>query len=206
MNNRQWAVYLIRCSDESLYCGITNNLKNRLAMHNSGRGAKYTRSRRPVELVATSSEMTKGNALKLEYRVKRVSASEKHYELTKGEDKMAMNLKKELQSVKKNLETLSKKLEKMVAAASAPEKAKPKVVKAKPAKKAATKKTSVKKQVKKASAETVMAVIQNSSGDVSIETLKEKTGFLGQKLYNTLSNLKKRGKIKNPSKGIYVKA
>ena len=49
MDKRQWVVYLLRCSDESLYCGITNNLKNRLITHNSGRGAKYTRSRRPVE-------------------------------------------------------------------------------------------------------------------------------------------------------------
>jgi len=81
MNNRQWVVYLIRCSDESLYCGITNNLKNRLIAHNSGRGAKYTRSRRPVELVGASSAMTKSDALKLEYRVKHVPAGSKHYEL-----------------------------------------------------------------------------------------------------------------------------
>jgi len=69
MDKKQWIVYLIRCSDESLYCGITNNLKNRLIAHNSGRGSKYTRSRRPVELVAASPEMTKNDALKLEYRV-----------------------------------------------------------------------------------------------------------------------------------------
>ena len=49
--------------------------------HNSGRGAKYTRSRRPVELVDTSSAMTKSDALKLEYRVKHVPASSKYHEL-----------------------------------------------------------------------------------------------------------------------------
>ena len=90
MDNKQWIVYLIRCSDESLYCGITNNLKNRLAAHNLGRGAKYTRSRGPVELVGASSEMTKNDALKLEYRVKQVPASKKIFELIKGEDKMTM--------------------------------------------------------------------------------------------------------------------
>ena len=74
---------MIRCSDESLYCGITNNLKNRLIAHNSGRGSKYTRSRRPVELVAASPEMTKNDALKLEYRVKQVPASKKNLEFTK---------------------------------------------------------------------------------------------------------------------------
>ena len=78
MDKRLWVVYLIRCSDESLYCGTTNNLKNRLAAHNSGKDAKYTRSRRPVELVAASSEMTKSDALKLEYRVKQVPASKKN--------------------------------------------------------------------------------------------------------------------------------
>ena len=78
---KKWIVYLVRCSDESLYCGITHNLKNRLIAHNSGRGAKYTRSRRPVELVGTSSAMTKSDALKLEYRVKHVPAGSKYYEL-----------------------------------------------------------------------------------------------------------------------------
>jgi putative endonuclease len=86
MDKRRWIVYLIRCADESLYCGITNNLKNRLIAHNSGKGAKYTRSRRPVELVAASPEMTKGDALKLEYRVKQVPASEKNLEFTKKDN------------------------------------------------------------------------------------------------------------------------
>ena len=85
MDKKRWIVYLIRCSDESLYCGITNNLKNRLIAHNSGRGSKYTRSRRPVELVAASPEMTKNDALKLEYRVKQVPASKKNLEFTKKE-------------------------------------------------------------------------------------------------------------------------
>jgi len=81
MNKKQWVVYLVRCSDESLYCGITNNLQNRFIAHNSGRGAKYTRSRRPVELVGASSAMTKSDALKLEYSVKHVPAGSKYYEL-----------------------------------------------------------------------------------------------------------------------------
>ena len=87
MTKRQWVVYLVRCSDKSLYCGITNNLKNRLAEHNSGKGAKYTRSRRPVTLVGTSSEMTRSDALKLEYRVKQVPSNKKEFELTKKDDR-----------------------------------------------------------------------------------------------------------------------
>ena len=77
MNNIKWVVYLVRCSDKSLYCGISNDFESRLIEHNSGKGAKYTRSRRPVELVAISPEMTKSEALKLEYRIKQLPADKK---------------------------------------------------------------------------------------------------------------------------------
>ena len=113
MDKRRWIVYLIRCADESLYCGITNNLKNRLIAHNSGRGAKYTRSRRPVELVAASSEMTKSDALKLEYRVKQVPTAKKKLEFKNEENKMTKKLKKDLQAVSKALYSLAEKVEKM---------------------------------------------------------------------------------------------
>jgi len=91
MNENKWVVYLVRCSDESLYCGITNNLKNRLIAHNSGQGAKYTRSRRPVELVCASSAMTKSDALKLEYMVKHVPAGSKYYELITNQINLKFN-------------------------------------------------------------------------------------------------------------------
>lgn len=58
MAESDWTLYLVRCSDNSLYCGITNDLINRLKDHNSGKGAKYTRSRRPVVLVCVSTKMT----------------------------------------------------------------------------------------------------------------------------------------------------
>jgi len=83
MTNNHWVVYLVRCSDNTLYCGVTINLQTRLAAHNSGKAAKYTRSRLPVELVAASSKMSKSNALKLEYRIKKVPAGMKIVELTK---------------------------------------------------------------------------------------------------------------------------
>jgi putative endonuclease len=70
MSEKKWVVYLVRCTDKSLYCGISNDLKSRLIKHNSGRGARHTKSRRPVELDGISSEMTKSEALKLEYRIK----------------------------------------------------------------------------------------------------------------------------------------
>lgn len=82
---KDWQVYLLKCSDRSLYCGITNNLESRIRMHNAGRGAKYTRGRRPVELVAISCEMTKSQALKLEIDIKKLPAGRKISALKKGE-------------------------------------------------------------------------------------------------------------------------
>jgi len=87
MSNKNWVVYLVRCSDNSLYCGISNDIKSRVIEHNSGKGAKYTRSRRPVELVGISDEMTKSEALKLEYKIKRLPADEKLFELTNDKEK-----------------------------------------------------------------------------------------------------------------------
>jgi putative endonuclease len=83
MNKKDWVVYLVRCADESLYCGITNDIEKRLVAHNSGRGAKYTKSRIPVEIAGVSSKMTKSEALKLERHIKRVPTGKKIFELTK---------------------------------------------------------------------------------------------------------------------------
>jgi len=80
----EWVVYLLRCADDSLYCGITNDLENRISKHNSGKGAKYTRSRLPLQLVGVSSGMTKSEALKLEYRLKRIPAAGKIDELERS--------------------------------------------------------------------------------------------------------------------------
>ena len=211
MDKRLWVVYLIRCSDESLYCGITNNLKNRLAAHNLGRGAKYTRSRRPVELAGASSEMTKSDALKLEYRVKQVPVYKKNFELTMGEEKMTMNLKKDLQAVNKELKALSKKVDKMIVAVGKLEKPKVKATKAKPAKKTMAKakpmeKTVAKKAVKLTATDTVLNIIKRYKKGIGIPILKTKSGFNDKKVRNIVQKAFKEGKIKRVDKGIYVKA
>ena len=77
MSDKQWVVYLVRCADNTLYCGVTKNLENRLAAHNAGTGAKYTKSRLPVYLEGVSPKMTKRNAYKLEYRIKRLPVEDK---------------------------------------------------------------------------------------------------------------------------------
>jgi len=212
MDKKQWIVYLIRCSDESLYCGITNNLRNRLIAHNSGTGAKYTRSRRPVELVASSSEMTKSDALKLEYRVKQVPASKKYLELTSKENKMTKKLKKDLQAVNKDLKALAKKIDGIIVAldnlekSKAAKKPKAKPSKAKTEKKAPVEKASVKESGSVTAADTVLAIINRSNQGVNTETLMKKTGYNQKKISNLVFKLRKQGKIKSTAKGVYVKA
>jgi putative endonuclease len=72
-----WKVYLITCADNSLYCGIAKDVAARIEKHNAGKGAKYTQSRRPVKLVTVSREMSKSDALKLEYCIKKQSKEDK---------------------------------------------------------------------------------------------------------------------------------
>lgn len=75
---KNWYVYFLRCSDNSVYCGITNNLDRRLKDHNhSPRGSKYTRSRRPVFLVWFVEVSSRSEALKMEYRLKKLSKEKK---------------------------------------------------------------------------------------------------------------------------------
>ena len=79
MYPRDWNVYLLKCSDGTLYCGITCDIDRRINEHNgifSG-GAKYTKSRRPVELVASMPAANRSEALKLELRVKRLKRNNK---------------------------------------------------------------------------------------------------------------------------------
>jgi len=83
-----WKVYLIRCADNSLYCGIAKDVAERVEKHNAGKGAKYTRSRLPVELAAKSSEMSRSEALKLEAHIKKQPAGEKLECLKKMSRKM----------------------------------------------------------------------------------------------------------------------
>ena len=72
-----YQVYILRCGDGTLYTGITNDLPRRLATHSSGRGAKYTRSRLPVELVWHEEQPDKSAALRRELQIKALSRAEK---------------------------------------------------------------------------------------------------------------------------------
>ena len=69
--------YMVRCKDGSLYTGWTNNLDKRVRAHNEGTGAKYTKSKRPVELVYYEEYESKIDAMKREYEIKQFSKKKK---------------------------------------------------------------------------------------------------------------------------------
>ena len=72
-----WSVYLLRCGDGSLYCGIALDVQARLAQHQAGQGAKYTRGRGPLELAYAEACGGRGEALRRERAVKRLSRAAK---------------------------------------------------------------------------------------------------------------------------------
>jgi putative endonuclease len=72
-----WYIYIVECSDGSLYTGITNNLNKRVLTHNKGKGAKYTKTRLPVVLRASFEAEDRSKASKEEYRIKHLSRKEK---------------------------------------------------------------------------------------------------------------------------------
>ena len=69
--------YIVKCSDGTFYTGWTNDLTRRVEAHNQGRGAKYTKARRPVTLIYYETFETKEEAMKREYAIKRLSRKEK---------------------------------------------------------------------------------------------------------------------------------
>lgn len=72
-----WTVYILECSDGTLYTGITNNLDRRMVMHYEGKGAKYTRGRGPFKIILTESFETRSAALKREAFIKKMSKNDK---------------------------------------------------------------------------------------------------------------------------------
>jgi len=72
-----WFCYLLRCADDTLYCGITNNLDKRLAAHNAGTASKYTRARLPVDLVFAEPCADRSAASKREVEIKKMTRSRK---------------------------------------------------------------------------------------------------------------------------------
>ena len=77
-------IYIVRCKDGSLYTGYAKDIEQRMAKHNSGQGAKYTKIRRPVELVYQEMFNTKSEALKREYEIKTFTREKKLQLISEG--------------------------------------------------------------------------------------------------------------------------
>ena len=74
---KRYYVYLLRCADVTLYCGYTDDVQKRVKAHNDGKGAKYTKSRRPVDLVYVEEYSSKSDALKRECAIKQMPRVQK---------------------------------------------------------------------------------------------------------------------------------
>ena len=84
----RWFVYIARCADRTLYVGIARNVAERIAAHNEGRGAKYTRGRGPLVVLATRRCQSHGDALRIEFALKRLGR-EKKLEVAASKRKLA---------------------------------------------------------------------------------------------------------------------
>ncbi len=83
--------YIVRCSDGTLYTGWTNNLEKRIKDHNDGRGAKYTKPRRPVTLVYYEEFRTKEEAMRREWEIKHMSRKDKLSVVISGQSGTDLN-------------------------------------------------------------------------------------------------------------------
>jgi putative endonuclease len=72
-----WYVYVARCADGTLYCGIARDVAERIAAHDAGTGARYTRGRGPLRVMLVRRCRDKGRALRLEYSIKQLTRAEK---------------------------------------------------------------------------------------------------------------------------------
>ncbi|UXV42593.1 GIY-YIG nuclease family protein [Staphylococcus simulans] len=77
-------IYIVRCKDDTLYTGYTHNVQARIEKHNAGKGAKYTKTRRPVVLVYQEGYETKSEAMKREYEIKTFTRTQKLQLIERG--------------------------------------------------------------------------------------------------------------------------
>lgn len=81
-DEKHFSVYILRCSDNTFYTGYTDDLEKRLNMHNAAKGAKYTKSRLPVKLVYYEKNLSKSEAMKREWAIKKLSRKDKEKLIT----------------------------------------------------------------------------------------------------------------------------
>ncbi len=91
-----WYVYVARCADDSLYCGIATDVAARIAAHDAGKGARYTRGRGPLAVLLTRRCRTKGSALRVEYAFKQLTRPQKEALVTAPRERLEALARKAL--------------------------------------------------------------------------------------------------------------
>ena len=217
-HGNDWFVYLLRCVDNSLYCGVTKDLKKRVHAHGLGKGAKYTRSRTPVRLLANSPAMTKSKALKLEQRIKRTPAKSKLTELQNGGASPGMKKQTILHEIQTELHSLVKLIQQLAESVAAIVAAMEKLtqpdlpqeqekVKRAPTRKKVIIKDGVVAKIKRIPAtQIVYDLIQKSQQGMDTAALMKTTGFDQRKVHNIIFRLKKQGLVKRVGRGVHKKA
>lgn len=94
-------VYLLKCRDGTLYCGYSNHVEKRVKAHNEGKGARYTKARRPVKLIYSEKFDSRGGAMKRELEIKSLPAKEKWRLVSMGKSSILSQLNKSLTDIKK---------------------------------------------------------------------------------------------------------
>lgn len=91
MEKYEHIVYILKCKDNTLYTGYTNNLENRLKLHENGKGAKYTRGRGPFQVVFTKKFPSKQQAMQKEYQIKQLTRKEKELLINMNREEVCLN-------------------------------------------------------------------------------------------------------------------
>lgn len=184
--------------------------------HNLGKGAKYTRSRTPVELLGTRLQMTRSDALKLEHRIKKTPANRKLTELANGKAspkmknaQLVIDIQKELQSVVKGIQQIADSLANIVIAVgkfAQPDSSTATKVKRAPTRKKVVVTDGVVEKIKRIPAsQIVYDIIQKSAKGIDTAGLMKATKFDQRKIHNITFRLKKLGRITTGERGIYKK-
>jgi predicted GIY-YIG superfamily endonuclease len=192
IGGRNWVVYLLRCADRSLYCGVTN----------------------PVALVGICEGMTRSGALQLEHRIKKLPAKRKWKQLENGKEivRMATHAKitKDIKSIAAGIQKVASKIEAIAASLGSGEQPADQAgAPKKPAKRAPKKKTSPSKKAAKVNTDTesvpqtVLELIKKAPDGISNADLLEASGFDKRKLNNATFRLKKAGLVKSAKRGVY---
>ena len=101
---KQWCVYILRCGDGTFYTGMTDDFPNRLQKHRSGKGAKYTRGRGPIEPVYHEPVVDRSAALRREWEIKHFTREEKRRLIEETEKRKDEDGQRTLHRIKKGVE------------------------------------------------------------------------------------------------------